>query len=181
MFKSQPVSTNDTNMIINSKQYNGRVNISEPSPNVQFQMQERIAIKNKATEYRHPVKNVFEDNILSKLYFSQDNIQIIQNGLRAGVYKMSNNEFLIGPQNIDNLKIIMRSIYLQYAEHYPNNITDQICRLNKLVLDYAVPSVYKEAVGYKNYVRDQSTMAVPLELPKQTDRDFKEVEFKNFM
>ena len=35
MFKSQPVSTNDTNMIINSNNI-GRVNISEPSPNVQF-------------------------------------------------------------------------------------------------------------------------------------------------
>ena len=109
------------------------------------------------------------------------NIQILQNGLRAGVYKMSNNEFMIGPQNIDNLKIIMRSIYLQYAEHYPNNITDQICRLNDLVLGYAVPAVYKEAIGYKNYVRDQSTIAMPMELPKQNDRDYKQNEFKQFM
>tara|TARA_B100000513_G_C11897952_1_gene184527 strand:- start:1275 stop:1820 length:546 start_codon:yes stop_codon:yes gene_type:complete len=181
MFKTNPVNINDTNMIINSKQYNGRVNISEPSPDAQFKMQERIAIKNKSTEYRNPVKNIFEDNILSKLYFSQENIQILQNGLRAGVYKMSNNEFMIGPQNIDNLKIIMRSIYLQYAEHYPNNITDQICRLNDLVLGYAVPAVYKEAIGYKNYVRDQSTIAMPMELPKQNDRDYKQNEFKQFM
>ena len=88
---------------------------------------------------------------------------------------------MIGPQNIDNLKIIMRSIYLQYAEHYPNNITDQICRLNDLVLGYAVPAVYKEAIGYKNYVRDQSTIAMPMELPKQNDRDYKQNEFKQFM
>lgn len=181
MFKSQPVNISESNMIINSRQYNGRVNISEPDTNTQFKMQERIAVKNKATEYRDPIKNVFETNPLSQLFFSAENVQILQNGLRAGVYKMSNNEFMIGPQNIDNLKIIMRSTYLQYAEHKTNDITGQIKYLNKLVLDYAVPSVYKEAVGYKNYMRDQSTIAMPLELPKNNDRDYKELEFKNFM
>lgn len=94
---------------------------------------------------------------------------------------MSNKEFLIPPQNVDNLKIIMRSTFLQYAEYEPDNVTNQIKRLNDLVLGYAVPTVYKEAIGYKNYVRDQSTLAVPLELPKNNDRDYKEMEFKQFM
>jgi|UniRef100_A0A6C0IMQ7 hypothetical protein len=181
MFQSNPLEVGDSNMIINSKQFNGRVDISDPDPNVMFKMQEKIAIKNKATEYRDPVKGVHEDNVLSQLFFSADNIQIIQNGLRAGVYKMSNSEFLIGPQNIDNLKVIMRSIYLQYAEYDPNQITEQIRRLNKLVLDYAIPTVYKEAVGYNNYVRDQSTLVVPLEMPKNNDRDYKQLELKQFM
>ena len=75
----------------------------------------------------------------------------------------------------------MRSTFLQYSEYDPNNITGQIKRLNDLVLGYAVPAVYKEAIGYKNYVRDQSTMAVPLELPKNNDRDYKQLEFKQFM
>ena len=94
---------------------------------------------------------------------------------------MSNNEFLIGPQNIDNLKIIMRSIYLQYAEYEEKNITGQIKRLNDLVLGYAVPTVYKEAIGYKNYVRDQSSIAMPMDLPKNNDRDYKTLEIKQFM
>jgi len=48
--------------------------------------------------------------------------------------------------------------------------------LNKIVLDYCVPTVYKEAVGYLKYCQDQSSLIVPLELPSNHDRDFKQLE-----
>ena len=170
------------NQILDKSAYNGRVNImEEPSPEVQFKMQERIAVKNKTTEYRGAIAGDLESNLLSTVYFSADNIQIIQNGLRAGVYKMSDDNFVIVPQNMDTLKIIMRSIFLQHAEFDMNNITKEVSRLNKLVLDYAVPSVYNEAVGYMKYREDQSTLAVPLALPQQSDRESKQLELKPFV
>ena len=168
--------------IINIKDYNGRVNIIQPeSPDAVFRMQEKLAVKNKATEYREALVGTLENNVLSDAFFSAANIQIIQNGLRAGVYAMSNNQYVISPQNIDTLKIIMRSTYLQYAEHYPDKITEQIERLNKLVLDYAVPTVYNEAVGYVKYRLDQSTLVVPLAIPQHHDRNYKQLELKNWM
>lgn len=177
-----PESINTVNRIIDMEQYNGRVNIIEPSSsNIQFQMQERIAVKNKTTEYREALTGTWESNVLAQVYFSAGNIQIIQNGLRAGVYAMSNNQYLIAPQNMDTLKIIMRSIYLQYAEHYETDITGQVERLNKIVLDYAIPSVYGEAVSYVKYCHDQSTLVVPLELPKQLDREFKQLQLKKWV
>ena len=85
---------------------NGRVNlITEPSPEVRFQMQEKIAIKNKSTEYRNALAGNLENNILSQVFFSADNVQILQNGIRAGVYNASNNDILVPPQNVDTLKI----------------------------------------------------------------------------
>jgi phosphopantetheine adenylyltransferase len=172
----------ENNQILYKSAYNGRVNIVEaPSPDVQFKMQERIAIKNKTTEYREAIAGDLESNLLATVYFSADNIQIIQNGLRAGVYKMSNDKYVIAPQNMDTLKIIMRSIFLQYAEFDMNNITKEVSRLNNMVLDYAVQSVYNEAVGYMKYCEDQSTLAVPLELPQQVDREFKQLEMKPFV
>jgi hypothetical protein len=165
--------------IIRPEDINGRIDlVTPPSPEVVFQMQERIAVKNAASEYRNALTGIWETNILSDLFFSEKNIQILQNGLRAGVYKMSNNEFVIGPQNIDTLKVIMRSIYLQYAQHSMDNVTGEIERLNKLVLDYAVPSVYNEAVGYMKYCLDQSSIVRPLELPRQSDRAYKQLELK---
>ena len=103
--------------------------------------------------------------------------------MRAGVYEKSNKEIVIPPQNIDNLKIIMRSMYLTYVNHTnkPNEITAEIERLNNYVLDYAIKSVYNEAQGYLKYIRDVSTLVEPIKLPQQTDRDFKSLEFKNFM
>lgn len=171
------------NSILNNKQpeLNGRINLMEPQdPNIVFKMQEKIAIKNKATEYREALAGTWEDNILSRAYFSAENVQILQNGIRAGVYQQSDNKFVIPPQNVDTLKIIMRSIYLQNSENHLNDITGQIAKLNNLVLDYAVPTVYKEAIGYLKYCEDQSTIAMPLPVPKHHDRQYKQLELKNY-
>ena len=178
----KPDSINTNHQIIDSERYNGRINIvSQPSTDIVFKMQEKIAIKNKTSEYREGLGNDWESNILAQVYFSEGNIQIIQNGLRAGVYKASENKYIIAPQNIDTLKIIMRSIYLQHAEHREEDITGQVEELNNLVLEYAIPSVYKSAVSYMKYCQDQSTLVVPLELPRNHDRDYKQLETKKFM
>jgi hypothetical protein len=168
--------------ILDLERYNGRVNIMQPPDmTIQFKMAEKIHKANIATDYRGAVSGILEDNVLSQVYFSAGNIQILQNGMRAGVYEMSDKKYVIPNQNIDNLKIIMRSIYLQYAEHDPNNVTKEVERLNKTVLDYCVPSVFNEAVGYERYRQDQSSLVVPLSMPQQSDRDFKQLEFKHFM
>jgi hypothetical protein len=168
------------NEIIDMNRYNGQVNIiSQPDPNALFKMQERIALRNKSTTYHTALSgNDWEPDVLSKAYFSAENVQILQNGLRAGVYAKSGNQIVVPPQNVDQLKIIMRSTFLQYAEHKQDDIRGQIERLNSLVLDYAVPNVYNEAMGYLKYLQDKSTLVVPLELPQHHDREYKQLELK---
>lgn len=171
------VSNAYNNKILDLARYNGRVNLmEEPDPAIQFQLAEKIAIKNKATEYRGAIAGEWEDNMLSQVFFSAGNIQILQNAIRAGVYKMSKQQFTVLPQNPDTLKIIMRSIYMQYAQHFPNGITDQVVKLNNLVLEYSVPNVYNEAVGYIKYREDISTLTVPFDLPTKIDRDYKDLD-----
>lgn len=171
---------NKQNKILDMQRYNGRVNIiSQPDPGAAFKMQERIALKNKSTSFASALSgNDWEETVLSRAFFSAENVQILQNGLRAGVYAKSKNEIVIPPQNTDQLKIIMRSTFLQYAEHSPKNIREQIEILNKIVLDYVVPTVYNEAVGYLKYMQDQSSLVVPLELPLHHDREYKQLELK---
>lgn len=175
-------SVEHVHTILNLDKYNGRVNIAEPQdPTTKFRMQEKIASKNKASNYFDALTGNLEWNVLAQVYFSEANIQILQNGLRAGVHKMSDGKITVPPQNIDTLKIIMRSIYLQYANHYPTQIKEQVAALNRQVLDYAIPSVYNEAIGYLKYTQDQSTLAVPLELPLNHDREFKQLELKSWV
>jgi hypothetical protein len=169
--------------ILDMERYNGRVNIiSQPDPNAVFRMQERISLKNKATSYYTALSgNDWEDNILARTYFSAENIQIIQNGLRAGVYKMSKtagNEIVVPPQNVEQLSVIMRSIFFQYSENLGTDIRGQIERLNKLVWDDVVPRVYNESMGYLKYMQDQSSLVVPLEMPLHHDRNYKQLELK---
>jgi len=168
--------------IIDMKEYNGRVNVMEiEDPEAKFRMYERISVKNKATIYRDPLVGILEDNVLSQVYFSAENEQIIQNGIRSGVYTLSKEKFVASQQNSDQLKIIMRSIYLQFALHKRTGITEQVEDLNKLVLDYCVPFVFSEAVSYVKYLEDQSSLVVPLEHPTQTDRKFKQLQEKSWL
>lgn len=173
----------DSNMkILDMKKYNGRVNIIEDE-NIEdkFKMYERIAVKNKATEYRDPLLGIWEKNVLAQVYFSAGNEQILQNGIRSGVYNLSKEKFVPTQQNSDQLKIVMRSIYLQFAQHRPTDITGQVEVLNKLVLDYCVPFVYEEAVSYVKYLEDQSTLVMPLEHSLQSDRQYKQLQEKPWM
>ena len=162
-----------------SMKYNGRVNTLElnENPDARFKMYEKLAVKNKATEYREALSNEFENSSLSQAFFSAENVQIIQNGLRAGVYKMSaEKQLIVSPQNVDILKTIMRHMFIQYAQFLPDKVSQQIERLNMAVWEYAVPSVYAEAMGYLKYLQDTSSLVVPIDLPKQVDRCFKTIQ-----
>ena len=174
---------NQKKQILDMQKYNGRVNIiSQPDPDAVFRMQERIGLKNKATSYYTALSgNDWEDNLLARTYFSAENIQIIQNGLRAGVFKMSKtagNEIVVPPQNVEQLSIIMRSIFFQYSENLQTGIKEQIERLNRIVLEDVVPRVYNESMGYLKYMQDQSSLVVPLEMPLHHDRNYKQLELK---
>ena len=168
--------------ILDLERYNGRVNIMQPPDMaIQFKMVEKINTVNAPSDFRGAISGILEDNMLSKVFFSSGNIQILQNGMRAGVYEMSEKKYVIPNQSIDNLKIIMRSIYLQYAEHDLEHVTKEVSRLNKMVLDYCIPSVFNEAVGYERYRQDQSSLVVPLSMPQQSDRDYNQLEIKHFI
>jgi hypothetical protein len=163
------------------KSSNGRVDIiNKEGPDLcnLFAMYDKIPA-NQCSTFREPTLGVWDENDLSKTFFSESNIKIIQNGIRAGVYKASNGQYTIGEQDCDSLKIIMRSIYLQHAANQENNIKGQIMELNKMVLEYCVHQVYSEAQGYVKYLRDVSTLAVPLAHPIQaTQFDRKDFKLK---
>jgi hypothetical protein len=180
-FENKTNPTNITRLLEGQKQ-NGLVDIAIlEDPDAMFRMHERVNVRNKATEYSEALNGTLEWNVLAQVYFSAENMQIIQNALRASVYKLSEGKINIPNQNVDNLKIIMREIYMEYAEHYPKDIKGQVERLNKLVLDYTVPNLYSEAVFYQHYLITQSTLPEPMDRPTPNDRTYKQLEFRPFV
>jgi hypothetical protein len=163
---------------MNNKNANGRVDIISKEPDLcnLFAMYDKIPA-NQCTTFREPTLGLWNDTPLSKTFFSEQNIQIIQNGIRAGVYKSSNEQYVVAPQDCDSLKIIMRSIFLQHAANQPYNIAGQVEELNKIVLDYCVYHVYSEAKGYMKYLHDASTLVVPIAPPIQANQ-FDRKDFK---
>ena len=159
----------------NYKTSNGRVDIIKKtqSPDISnlFAMYDKIPA-NQCTTFREPTLGQWDETPLSKAYFSEQNIKIIQNGIRAGVYQKSNQQYVVAPQDCDALKIIMRSVFLQHAANQPDNIAGQIQQLNQIVLDYCIFHVYSEAQSYMKYLHDVSTLAVPLSTPiVETQKD----------
>ena len=134
--------------------------------NAQFLLADKIPVNAKPSAYREALTGNWESNNLAIAFFSEKNVQMVQNGIRAGVYEKSQQKYLIGPQNIDSLKIIMRSVFLQHSKNLETNIQEQITQLNQIVYDYAIPQILGEATGYIKYKRDISTLAVPLSHPK---------------
>jgi hypothetical protein len=160
-----------------NKVNNGRVDIKTPNTSELFQMYDKIPA-NQCTTFRNATEGLWSENSLSNAFFSLQNIQIIQNGIRAGVYKRSNGQYVIGPQDCDSLKIIMRSVFLQNAANQPTNISQQVTQLNKMVLDYCIQQVYSEAQGYMKYINDVSTLVVPIAHPVMTDNTDRELVLK---
>jgi len=158
---------------------NGRVDIKSPNTLNLFAMYDKIPA-NQCTTYRNPTEGLWDNTLLSSLYFSKENIQIIQNGIRAGIFHKSKGQYTIPAQDCDPLKIIMRSIFLQNAANQKNNVTEQIKQLNQMVLNYCIQQVYSEAQGYVKYINDVSTLAIPIAHPVMADNTDRELEFKRW-
>jgi hypothetical protein len=135
-----------------------------PSTEDRFKLFAKIPVHQIAT-FRSPLKGLWDENTLSKTFFSNQNMQALQNGIRHGVYTRSNGQYIVGPQDYDALKIIMRSIFLQYSDNQPDHIAQQIESLNYKVLSYCVQQVYGEAKGYIRYLDDSSRLPVPISMP----------------
>lgn len=156
---------------------NGRIQLLDAHNSMSFHDRN---LSTKPQSFFDAMTGNWENTPLSLAFFSAENQQILQNGLRAGVYNMSGRRFSIAPQSYQEIKIIMRSIFLQEAQNIPGNVTAQITQLNKLVLNQMIPQVYNEVKGYLIYIRDASTLVVPLATPVNTVSSDKTLELKPF-
>ncbi len=69
---------------------NGRVDILGPI-GPQFQLSDKIPIK-QCVSFRDALTGQWTDTLLSCTFFSKENIQILQNAIRKGVYDRSNGQ-----------------------------------------------------------------------------------------
>jgi|TARA_B110000208_G_scaffold108123_1_gene134060 hypothetical protein len=115
--------------------------------------------------YKHfAVSAIYEKNCLQMKFFSEENILKVHSRIQNIIYTKTNKS--IARQDNDALKIIMKSIYLQYSKNLPDNINVQVNKLNQFVLDYCVDNIISNMEMYKTYVRSVSKLPVPLEHPK---------------
>ena len=102
---------------------------------------------------------------LSDAFFSEKNMNNLQDLLRYRVYMASGGEFQIGKQSNIELTVIMRSIFLMYSKSLPDRITQQITELNLQVIDYILPNIISEIKQWIHYSRDLESLPSQIPLP----------------
>lgn len=125
----------------------------------------------------------WEHTPLSDAYFTRKNVQVIQETIRKEVYRISGpKQYQIDDQDVDEIKMIMRAMYLQYAKNSPFNIQGQINELNKMVVEWAVPRIMSEIDHYHYYLKDISHLPTPLPQPvHMSSAGTKSLPFKPMM
>ena len=107
-------------------------------------------------------------NTLSENYFSQSNIDFLQDSIIEAIFRLTNG-IKISRQSEDELLIVMRSIYLQYSKNLDTDINTQINELNKKVLKYCVKNVNDNIKLYKGYINDITKERDVLDRPQNVD------------
>ena len=124
-------------------------------------------------------KNLYGETPLTFLFFSDKNINNIQNILRYNVNKETG--YVIDNQSNTELMIVMRSIFLEYSLH-PKLIdekmsseerrellvkyTMEVERLNHIVINATLPKVISQIQQYVDYLRDASQQPYYMDKPK---------------
>ena len=115
-------------------------------------------------QYRH------EATPLNTVYFSEANVENLQREIAGAVLMMSGSKrYIIGPQSVADLKTVMRSYYLQYAQNDPARVSEELQLLNNRVIGWCSNNIMVEIEAYKYYRKDIEDFPAPIERPVMTN------------
>lgn len=157
-------TNNAMDELLSSEKFNnGRVPDVSMVNNVNKTVEGDIIIMND--NQQTGVKGILEESVLSDIFLSELNTKVIQDTIRYRVYQ--NTNMVVDYQSSRELYIIMRSIMLQHANFKvgQSELLDEIKKLNKFVVDYAVKEVSSNVEQYDVYIKDIQSLPTPMDRP----------------
>ena len=154
--------------IPNAPKHTGRLPLSDSEekmsipPSTLYAVGEPISTPRLVAEqiqYRH------NNTPLNTVFFSQGNMDNLQQKIHDAVLGMSKGEHSISPQSEADLMLIMRSYYLQYGQNDPDNVATELDHLNRRVVDFAANRIMVEIVAYKRFRKDILDFPEPIARP----------------
>lgn len=109
------------------------------------------------------IKNVHNNNPLSDVFFSNKNVDALQDAIINIIYERSCKKYSISRQSDTELRIVMRSVYLEHGRHSQYNTIEEVKRLNGIVLQYCVPRIMQEINIYMQYKTDVDKIPDPMD------------------
>ena len=166
----------------------GRVNLTQvPSAGGALQNAFENGFGYRTTVEKNPapalLRGNWEETPVSKSFFSPENVQGIQTQIKQTVFQKSGDRrWVIDDQDVDELQIVMRSMYLQYAKNATHNIPGQIQELNNLVVEYCAPKIMTEIEAHFYFLRDISQNYTPMSRSQNlSSAGTKSLPFRQFM
>ncbi len=157
---------NQRNKDLMNKIKNGRVNImGKPVSRTQFPLFQESS-RGDTTYKNEALKSILGKSKIHNLFFSKTNIDNIQAIIRKEVWLQSSQKHKIARQSDNELKIVMRSIFLQNGQHQCNEILKQLKELNQIVVEYCVPNILSNIELYLGYKKELSYLPIPPPHPK---------------
>ena len=115
--------------------------------------------------------NIDNINILDEIFFSDENIKLINKQIILTIWKRTNKKYKIGFQNKDNLIVVMRYVFLENARHLPYDIKGQIRDLNCQGVGEILPNIITNFEQKLGYLRDIERRQPLVDLPKSSTAD----------
>ena len=149
-----------------------KTNTFQESPFILFQ-DVNPNVVNKRNEMIKNITKTSQNNItdVETLFFSDENIELINKQLILYVWKKSNNLYKINYQDKDKLLIVMRYVYLEFSRNLPYDINKQINELNCITIGEIGPTVITNFEQKLGYLRDIEKRQPLLELPQSTNKN----------
>ena len=118
----------------------------------------------------YSLSGIIEQSSMSDIFFSDMNTSVIQDTIRYNIFKETNKK--IDYQSPNSIFIIMRSIYLQFANSFvkSEDIKEDIRNLNKRVTDYSTKNIKDQLDQYDGYIKKISGPPIPMEHPRYENK-----------
>jgi hypothetical protein len=130
-----------------------------------------VAEKNR----KQLIKNMFRQpecdiDRLTDIFFSYENIKMINRQLVLTVYKKSGSRYRIPFQKKEDLMIVMRFVYDKDARHLPFKIKEQIKQLNCSVVKEILPNIFTQIEQNITYLENLEKPIIPLPPPVNVNK-----------
>lgn len=114
------------------------------------------------------ISRTYGSNDLTALYFSNNNRELLQDQIKKYIYFNTENNYVIGSQNDDELKIIMKGIYLSNRQKlsFNTNVYDEVKFLNKLVILECSRIIKTNLLQHIHYVKELNKKPIYQNLPQ---------------
>ena len=138
---------------------------SDNHPNAKEIRNELIKNITKTSEFEMDNANI---NLLKSVFFSSENVELINKQLVLNVWKRTKGLYKIGFQDTNKIIIVMQYIYIEYCKNLPFDIKGQIKKLNCMVVNDIIPDIITNLEQKIGYLQDIEQRKPLLDLPIST-------------